>query len=245
MTLTHAVLRRFFNAYRFFFVSRLAARKLNHLADSCINDIENLVNLTFSFEYRQKLPKSHSIIIKPLQIKSEITGLCRIVQEASPNVIVEIGTANGGTLFLFNRIANPEKIISVDLPQGSFGGGYPFWKIPFLKALGKKHVIQLIRADSHSEETLLETKTRLKGSEVDFLFIDGDHTYEGVKKDFQAYSPMVRKGGIVAFHDIVTHDPTVGCEVDRFWNEIKQSYRHIEIVEEKQQKWAGIGVLYF
>ncbi len=59
------------------------------------------------------------------------------------------------------------------------------------------------------------------------------------------YSPLVRKGGIVAFHDIVTHDASSGVEVDRFWNEIKQSHRHIEIIEEQNQKWAGIGVLYF
>jgi predicted O-methyltransferase YrrM len=45
--------------------------------------------------------------------------------------------------------------------------------------------------------------TLLKGSEGDFLFIDGDHTYQGVKQDFQMYSPLVKKGGIVAFHDIV------------------------------------------
>jgi hypothetical protein len=30
---------------------------------------------------------------------------------------------------------------------------------------------------------------------VDFLFIDGDHTYEGVKKDFEMYSPLVRREG--------------------------------------------------
>jgi predicted O-methyltransferase YrrM len=245
MIIMRGVLRPFFNAYRFVFISRMAARTLNHMASGCINNVENLVDLTFSFEYKQKFPKSYSIAIKPLQIKSEITALCRIVQEARPKVIVEIGTASGGTLFLFGRIANPEKIISVDLPGGSFGGGYPFWKIPFFKSFGKKHVIQLIRADSHSEETLLKTKRRLKDSKVDFFFIDGDHTYEGVKRDFQMYSPLVRKGGIVAFHDIVTHDPKVGCEVDRFWNEIKQSYRHVEIVEAHSQKWAGIGVLYF
>jgi hypothetical protein len=34
------------------------------------------------------------------------------------------------------------------------------------------------------------------------LFIDGDHTYEGVRRDFEMYSPLVRKGGIIAFHDI-------------------------------------------
>jgi predicted O-methyltransferase YrrM len=43
----------------------------------------------------------------------------------------------------------------------------------------------------------------LKDNKVDFLFIDADHSYEGVKKDFEMYSPLVRKGGIIAFHDII------------------------------------------
>ncbi len=73
------------------------------------------------------------------------------------------------------------------------------------------------------------------------MFIDGDHTYQGVKQDFQMYSPRVRKGGLVAFHDIATHDHTSGCEEDKFWNEIKPSYRNLEIIEKQDQKWAEIG----
>ncbi len=76
------------------------------------------------------------------------------------------------------------------------------------------------------------------------LFIDGDHTYEGVKKDFDMYSPLVKKGGIVAFHDIVQVSDA-GVEVARFWNEVKSSYQHREIIEDPQQGWGGIGVLYF
>jgi predicted O-methyltransferase YrrM len=245
MKISRRIIRPFFEAYMYIFGSRIAAREIKNLADGCGKDIGKLVNLVFSFEYKQKFRKSWVVSLKPLQVKSEIAELCKIVQEANPKKIIEIGSASGGTLFLFVRVASPERIISIDLPAGSFGGGYPFWKIPLFKSLAKKSVIQLIRADSHREETLGKIRTLLKDSEVDFLFIDGDHTYQGVKQDFQMYSPLVRKGGIVVFHDIVTHDPTSGCEVDKFWSEIKLSYDHIEIIENQNQKWAGIGVLYF
>lgn len=43
----------------------------------------------------------------------------------------------------------------------------------------------------------------LSESGVDMLFIDGDHRYEGVMADFLLYEPLVKKGGIVAFHDCV------------------------------------------
>lgn len=53
---------------------------------------------------------------------------------------------------------------------------------------------------------------------------------------------------MIAFNDIVphdkVHDPTGTVAVARFWNEIKCSYKHIEIVKDWNQKWAGIGVLY-
>jgi predicted O-methyltransferase YrrM len=36
---------------------------------------------------------------------------------------------------------------------------------------------------------------------IDFIFIDGDHKYEGVKKDWDLFSPLLKKGSFVAFHD--------------------------------------------
>ncbi|MDI3545103.1 MAG: 1-O-methyltransferase [Rikenellaceae bacterium] len=39
-------------------------------------------------------------------------------------------------------------------------------------------------------------------NEIDLLFIDGDHSYEGVRADVEAWLPKVKDGGIVVFHDI-------------------------------------------
>jgi len=184
--------------------------------------------------------------IRPAQVKDEILGLLKIVSRMKPRVILEIGTANGGTLFLFTRVALEDAIIiSIDLPGGKFGGGYPKWKGILYRAFalpGQR--IHLLRADSHDRETLEQAKRILDGKEIDFLFIDGDHTYEGVKKDFEMYSPLVREGGIIAFHDIVVHPPETGCEVSKFWGEIKDDYNSEEIVKERSQNWAGIGVVY-
>ena len=41
-----------------------------------------------------------------------------------------------------------------------------------------------------------------KDGTIDFCFIDADHNYEGVKKDWDLYSPLLTKGSIVIFHDI-------------------------------------------
>jgi predicted O-methyltransferase YrrM len=204
-----------------------------------IDNIHNALDFAFSFQ-------AFGVSIKPIQVKYEIAKLLEIVVELRPKVVLEIGTARGGTLFLFTRAADPDaKIISIDLPGGPFGGGYPKWRTALYRSFAKGgQEIYLLRKSSHDPRTLYEVKRILGRERVDFLFIDGDHTYEGVKRDFEMYSPLVREGGIVAFHDICPHPPETKCEVNRFWNEIKQRYKFAEIVEDWDQKWAGIGVLY-
>jgi cephalosporin hydroxylase len=162
-----------------------------------IDNIYDVLNFAFSFQV-------FGASIKPIQIKYEIAKLLEVVAELKPKVVLEIGTAGGGTLFLFTRVADPEaKIISIDLPGGLFGvlgHGYPRWKICLYKSFSRKgQKIYLIREDSHDPQTLEEVKRILGGEKVDFLFIDGDHTYEGVKKDFEMYSPLVREGGLLLF----------------------------------------------
>jgi len=185
-------------------------------------------------------------VIRPLQVRDEILELVRILDETKPEVIAEIGTATGGTLFLFSRIASKNAtLISIDLPGGIFGGGYSRVKKPFYHSFGlPTQKIHLIRADSHEPKTFEKIRGELEENKIDFLFIDGDHTYEGVRKDFEMYSPLVKENGIIAFHDIAIHAPEIGSDVDKFWNEIKGKYRHIELIKDPKQGSCGIGVMF-
>jgi len=198
------------------------------------NDLKKSLNFVFTNSLRN---------LKPLQIPSEMEELLSIVKKSHPKIILEIGTAKGGTFFLLSQIASEDAhLISVDLPAEK--GGYPNWKIPFYKSFAKKNQkIELIKKDSHSKETLERIKKILKDRKIDFLFIDGDHSYEGVKKDFKIYAPLIRENGLIAFHDIVKHPPKANCTVSKFWDEVKNKYESVEIINNKNQKWAGIGVI--
>jgi predicted O-methyltransferase YrrM len=180
------------------------------------------------------------------QVRSEIVELGKLLQSVAPKRSLEIGTNYGGTLFLLCTVSPPgAQIISVDLGGGPFGGGYPRRKIPLYRKFPRNgQKLRLIRADSHMPETQERVLRALQGDRLDYLFIDGDHTYEGVKRDFEMYSPLLRSGGLVAFHDIAEHRRELACGVDKFWNEIKQPYRHREMIENPNQGWAGIGVLF-
>jgi len=40
-----------------------------------------------------------------------------------------------------------------------------------------------------------------KRGTIDFIFIDGDHSYNACKADIAAWTPFVKRGGVIAFHD--------------------------------------------
>jgi predicted O-methyltransferase YrrM len=237
-TLLRTIRRHFYGQ------AKIPAAILKKKANRCksINDIVEL-----SFDIFGNFPFNRfRWRIRPGQVKEEIIDLLKILAKRRPKVILEIGTAGGGTLFLFARVSNPDAvIISIDMPGGRFGQGYPEWRVPFYKSFGLPgQKIYLIRKDSHVLSTLDIVNRLLKNHSPDFLFIDGDHTYDGVKMDFEMYSKLVNKGGIIAFHDICPHPPETGCEVNKFWLELKERYAHREIIKNCNQGWAGIGVVY-
>ncbi|HEY5296775.1 MAG TPA: class I SAM-dependent methyltransferase [Verrucomicrobiae bacterium] len=166
-------------------------------------------------------------------------------QRPSPRAVLEIGTARGGTLFCWCALSAPEAtIISVDLPQGIHGGGYPSWKtFLYRKFAGPKQNIHLLRSDSHDPVVLAAVKKFLPADGLDFLFIDGDHTLDGVRRDYEMYSTLVKTGGAIVFHDICTHAGEYDCHVDKLWNQLKKSHEHWEFIEKPAQGVYGIGVI--
>ncbi len=185
-------------------------------------------------------------LFEPSQIPEEFIALLTAAREVRPDVLVEIGTAKGGTLLCWTALAHDTAtIVSMDLPDGKFGGGYEKWRIPFFKAFRRaKQRLELLRLDSHAAESVDALRTVLGGKPIDVLFIDGDHSYEGVKKDFESYAPLVRTGGIIAFHDIAPKGVAkkVGG-VPVFWREVKERYPHQELVHDAAQDGFGIGYL--
>ncbi len=182
--------------------------------------------------------------IRPQQSVAEFLELAQLVKDLQCKYLLEIGTYRGGTLFVFSRLAAADAVmVSVDLSMTFLGNCYRAGQAPFLhRFIRKGQSLLLLRKDSHRPATLARIQQALQGEKLDFLFIDGDHSYGGVRKDFEMYSVLVRAGGMIAFHDITPCGPPK--EVCKLWNEIKGRYTHKEFIDQTGKEAMGIGVLW-
>lgn len=183
------------------------------------------------------------------QKTAELLSLVKLVARHRPELVLEIGTMKGGTLRAWCECATDDAtIISIDLRDGRWGGGYAPHDQPRIQGYAQPgQTLHLIEGDSHSNRVRKRFDEVLDWP-IDFLFIDGDHTYNGVRQDFETFSPYMTPGGLVAFHDIRHHPDVPGCEVDRYWNEIKTTARERwEFVADDGDNrfgpWGGIGVM--
>ena len=180
-----------------------------------------------------------------IQHVDELTEFTKIVRHLAPQTVLEIGTAQGGVFWLMCRLAaRSATLISLDLPPSERHSGGEKFAIDLQSMKNSGQTIHSVHGDSHALGTLEQVKKLLGDRMIDLLFIDGDHTYEGVRQDYLMYSQMVRPGGLVAFHDIVK-TPWPGCQVDRFWGELVQdrSLDSRAIIGRVPSHFGGIGTI--
>ena len=103
--------------------------------------------------------------IQPRQNPVEIEGLFEAVCDLAPSRVLEIGTARGGSLYLWIQAATADAtIVSVDLPGGDFGGAYPPARVPFYEAFSRPgQTLNLLRLDSHDAGTVRQVADAFAG----------------------------------------------------------------------------------
>ena len=195
-------------------------------------------NLTFDKAYAFA-DAEFGIVEKP----EEIRWLFELVRAERPRVVLEIGLDFGGTFFLWSRAAAPDAhLFAIDTkPVGRLGMWSPFSLVRRGFAVGSQRVTLLMDSDSHSETTRQRIAALLDGSAVDFLFIHGDHSCEGVWQDFKTYSPFVAPGGLIAFPDISQNPAERTKGVAQFWREFTVEHETEERVVNDEPGF-GIGV---
>ena len=176
-----------------------------------------------------------------IQNHSEILDSCKFFQSLNIKSFIEIGTNQGGTFAIWSKLSEDGLRISVDLPGGDFGTNFDLEKRDsYLKSLGSN--VHMLHGSSHDKSMLESVQNILNGEKVDFLFIDGDHTFLGVKLDYMMYKDLVKSGGWIAFHDIkdTWFHQSVNCRVDQLWSELEGN--KIEFIK-PSTGFGGIGFI--
>ena len=188
--------------------------------------------------------KQNAVTMPPHEINTwqspfELGWMLDIFVRQAPRCILELGSADGGTLWCWAQNCQPgAHIISVDWFHPSYPDNrdkYPQWSID------GDCFIEAIRGDTRDDLTLARVKAR---GPYDWLFIDAGHGINEVTSDWERYSPLVPPGGVVVFHDIAPTMRPQQVEVHLLWSNIKKGRKHMEIFENDQDDKLGIGVLF-
>lgn len=161
---------------------------------------------------RIRYNKSLSIISHYKKIEGWLTdnealGLYLLAGKVEKNgVVVEIGSWKGKSTFCLAKGLKSGKVFAID-PFNAEGeedskrtydqlrGEIPLFDqfMNTLKTYSLDSKIQPLKGYSNQ---FIKSFSR-----IDLLFIDGDHSIKGCDFDFVSYSPLVKKGGFIAFHD--------------------------------------------
>jgi cephalosporin hydroxylase len=173
--------------------------------------------------------------VETFQAPFELEQLVTIFEQLQPASVLEVGCWHGGTLW--HWLQQPgATVVAID-DEMRMGHVWEDW------ADEAGSTLHLLRGSSHDPE-LIEAARDL--GPYEFVFIDADHTYQAVRADWDNFRPMVARGGVVAFHDIV---PRPGYGVSEVWEEIRGATgaRWVEIVETvapENESRCGIGVVW-
>lgn len=158
--------------------------------------IRGFEDLSFLFTSSQL---NHGIISQELDEAARLFGLARDVDDGA---VVEIGRFKGGSTFLLAAaLGGRATLWSYDIHvshDASFTGADLDAELQAaLRRYGLDANVHLVVGDSRSAEP--------PAGPIRMLFVDGDHSYEGVRADWDHWGGRLEPGGHVLFHDAVDH----------------------------------------
>ena len=143
----------------------------------------------------------------------EVVQLCCYLENEDIKNVLEIGIRWGGSFYIWCKFFSDDGIkIGVDKFISKFKDSNARYKRSMSINTWAKKVF-LIEGDSNCPEIAEKIKDVFQDEKVDFLFIDGGHSYEEVKQDYENYSPLVRKNGFIVFHDKSNSKKGVGVSI--------------------------------
>jgi methyltransferase family protein len=175
------------------------------------SDLSRLVTPTYTGPHIQRYFGDHWSMHLPFAYE--------LMRELKPGVFVELGVWKGESYFTFCQSAADHMLrtrcYGIDTWRGDVHMGEHDPEIAVEVARYNW------RYSSFSElkiMTFMEALADFPDNSIDLLHIDGAHTYQDVKRDFESWLPKLAPDGIILFHDVMVRD--YGCGVWKLWDEI-------------------------
>ena len=169
---------------------------------------------------------------------SHVPFLKYLISEFEPHKFVELGTHHGLSYFAACETVKDRKLrtktYAIDNWVGDPHAGY-YDDSVFTSVV--EHNQEFIDFSTLIRLDFQEAVQNFADASIDLLHIDGAHTYEAVKNDFESWRSKLASDSIVLFHDIHVRRDNFG--VYKFWNEIKINEISIEFTNQ-----YGLGVLF-
>ncbi len=156
----------------------------------------------------------------------------------SPEIIVELGVHTGNSYNAFCQatqvLKNNTKCYGVDTWKGEEHAG--FYEENVFQDLNNYQKELYADFSFLLRCTFDEALSQFANGTIGLLHIDGLHTYEAVKHDFESWLPKVKDGGVIIFHDTQVRHGDFG--VWKLWSEISGKYKSYEF-----KHCNGLGVI--
>lgn len=175
------------------------------------------------------------------QDERELASLIFILRTRARKVrrVLEIGVYKGGTLWLWQTLWPNAAVVGIDDMTFMTCGDCELRRAhndcPFKLHDRNTRRSHMLYKDSSAVAAQFKKET------FDILHIDGDHSAQGVRKDWNNYAPVVKKGtGLIIVHDVVTHDKKE-WGVAEFWDDTLSQLPGAFVINEPNQ--YGFGVI--
>ena len=161
-----------------------------------------------------------------------------LVDLLKPEVLIELGTHYGVSYCAFcqavSELRLPTRCYAIDTWEGDPQAG--LYGPEVYKDLCEHHDPLYSGFSRLIQSTFDKAVNHFEDGSIDLLHIDGYHTYESVKHDWETWQPKLSNQGVVLFHDINVRERDF--EVWKLWGELKQEFPNFEIIH-----GHGLGLL--
>jgi hypothetical protein len=189
--------------------------------------------------FSHRLPvETPSRLVMPTSWTGHIPFAFWLVSTLQPRVIVELGVHTGNSYCAFCEEVKRAKLdtacFGIDTWRGDEHSG--FYGEEVLQELREFHDPRYDSFSTLTQTTFDEAVTCFADGSIDLLHLDGLHTPEAVRHDFEMWRPKLSDRAVVLFHDTNVRQSHFG--VWRFWEELKATFPHFEFIHSH-----GLGVL--